>query len=81
MLLAIGAKRIGIETQASKQRSTRTKVVLLGTGTPVPDPDRSGPATVIAVDERAYLVDFGTGVVRRAEPAALKSGITASPAV
>ena len=52
-------------------------MVLLGTGTPVPDPDRSGPATLIVVDDRAYLVDFGPGVVRRAEAAALK-GVTAA---
>ena len=49
----------------------RTKVVLLGTGTPVPDPDRSGPSTAIVVDDRAYLIDFGPGVVRRAQSAAL----------
>jgi hypothetical protein len=30
------------------QPTLRTRVILLGTGTPVPDPDRSGPATVIA---------------------------------
>ena len=60
------------------QATPRTRVVLLGTGTPVPDPDRSGPATVIAVDDRAYLVDFGPGVVRRAEAAALTRGITAA---
>jgi ribonuclease BN (tRNA processing enzyme) len=53
------------------QQTSRTKVVLLGTGTPVPDPDRSGPATAIVVDDRAYLVDFGPGIVRRAESAAL----------
>jgi ribonuclease BN (tRNA processing enzyme)/pimeloyl-ACP methyl ester carboxylesterase len=64
------------ESQAAKEPSTRTKVVLLGTGTPVPDPDRWGPATVIAVDDRAYLIDFGPGVVRRAEAAALR-GVTA----
>ncbi len=66
------------ETQPSKGRPTRTKVVLLGTGTPVPDPDRSGPATVIVVDDRAYLVDFGPGVVRRAEAAALTRGVPAA---
>jgi ribonuclease BN (tRNA processing enzyme) len=60
------------------QPTLRTRVILLGTGTPVPDPDRSGPATVIAVDDRAYLVDFGPGVVRRAEAAALIRGITAA---
>ena len=41
--------------------------MLLGTGTPVPDPDRSGPATAIVVDDSVYLVDFGPGVVRRAK--------------
>jgi ribonuclease BN (tRNA processing enzyme) len=60
------------------QHPSRTRVVLLGTGTPVPDPDRSGPATLITVDDRAYLVDFGPGVVRRAEAAALGRGVTAA---
>jgi ribonuclease BN (tRNA processing enzyme) len=59
------------------KRATRTKVVLLGTGTPVPDPDRSGPATAIVVGNSAYLVDFGPGVVRRAQAAVLARGITA----
>jgi len=53
-------------SQPPKDRTTRTRVVLLGTGTPVPDPDRSGPATAIVVDNNAYLIDFGPGVVRRA---------------
>lgn len=53
-----------------------TKVVLLGTGTPRPFPDRSGPATAIVVGDRAYLVDFGPGVIRRAAAAA-EQGIAA----
>jgi ribonuclease BN (tRNA processing enzyme) len=52
-------------------------VVLLGTGTPVPDPERSGPATAIVVDNSAYLVDFGPGVVRRAKAAVLDRHIAA----
>ena len=52
-----------------------TRVVVLGTGTPVPDPDRSGPAVAIVVNGRAYLVDCGPGVVRRAA-AAEKNGIS-----
>ena len=52
-------------------------MVLLGTGTPIPDPDRSGPATAIVVGERAYLVHFGPGVIRRAEAAALLRKIPA----
>jgi ribonuclease BN (tRNA processing enzyme) len=59
------------------QQTARTRVVLLGTGTPVPDPDRSGPATAIVVDDSAYLVDFGPGIVRRAESAALNKNIPA----
>ena len=43
-----------------------TLVVLLGTGNPGPTPERSGPATAIVVNDIAYLVDFGPGVVRRA---------------
>jgi len=43
-----------------------TQVVLLGTGTPNVDPERSGPAVAIVVNGRPYLVDFGPGVVRRA---------------
>ena len=49
----------------------RTRVVLLGTGTPNPDPDRSGPALAIIVDSVPYLVDAGPGVVRRAAQGAL----------
>ncbi|MEE8171238.1 MAG: MBL fold metallo-hydrolase, partial [Phycisphaerae bacterium] len=47
----------------------RTLVVLLGTGTPNADPDRSGPATAIVVDGVPYLIDCGPGVVRRAAAA------------
>src|SRR5215831_4104175 len=65
------------DSQRPHESTKRTKVVLLGTGTPIPDPDRSGPATAVVVDDRAYLVDFGPGVVRRAEAAALKREIPA----
>jgi len=51
-----------------------TQVVVLGTGTPNPDPERSGPAVAIVVNGSAYLVDAGTGVVRRAAQA-VRNGI------
>ena len=60
------------KAQTLSAEKAQTKVVLLGTGTPRPFPDRSGPATAIVVGERAYLVDFGPGVVRRAAAAAEK---------
>jgi ribonuclease Z len=52
--------------QASLEPSDVTQVVLLGTGTPNDDPERSGPAVAIVVNGTPYLVDFGPGVVRRA---------------
>jgi ribonuclease BN (tRNA processing enzyme) len=64
----------------SSQRSptsTRTQVVLLGTGNPPADPDRSGPATAVVVDDTPYLVDFGAGVVRRAKSAMVDKGVAA----
>lgn len=52
--------------------SAQTQVVFLGTGTPLPDPDRAGPATAIVVNGSAYLFDAGAGVVRRATSAVRK---------
>ncbi len=46
--------------------SAITKVVLLGTGNPNPDPNHAGPATAIVVNDTPYIIDFGAGVVRRA---------------
>lgn len=59
---------------APGQDSARTRLVLLGTGTPNADPDRSGPALAVVVDGVPYLVDAGPGVVRRAA-AARRAGI------
>jgi ribonuclease Z len=54
----------------------RTQIVMLGTGTPIPDPDRSGPGVAIVVDSVAYLFDAGAGIVRRAS-AAGRNGVKA----
>lgn len=48
----------------------RTTIVMLGTGTPIPDPERAGSGVAIVVDSVAYLFDAGTGIVRRAAAAA-----------
>lgn len=58
--------------QSASQRPAQ--VVLLGTGTPNADPDRSGPSIAIVVNDTPYLVDFGPGVVRRAA-AAFRNGV------
>lgn len=51
---------------------SHTKLVLLGTGTPNACPDNSGPASAIVVNDQAYLIDFGPGVVRQASKAYFK---------
>jgi ribonuclease BN (tRNA processing enzyme) len=65
------------QERAAGPEAPRTKIVLLGTGTPSPIPERSGPATAIVVNDTAYLVDFGPGVVRRAYGAATTRSIPA----
>lgn len=53
----------------ASQAQARTRVVVLGTGTPNADPDRYGPAVAVVVDDASYLVDAGVGIVRRAAAA------------
>ncbi|MGR3590419.1 MAG: MBL fold metallo-hydrolase [Limimaricola soesokkakensis] len=43
-----------------------TQLIMLGTGTPVPDATRSGPALAVVHDDEAYLFDAGGGMVQRA---------------
>ena len=83
-LVAIGLSAVrpplraspGIQTDQSLRRSqSKTQIVFLGTGTPNADPDRSGPAVAIIVNDQPYLVDFGPGIVRRAA-AAFRNGVT-----
>ena len=69
----------GASAQESSQPATshtgphdpllRTRVVLLGTGTPNADPAHSGPATAVVIDDTPYIIDAGPGVVRRAAAA------------
>jgi ribonuclease BN (tRNA processing enzyme) len=55
----------GFPQSEKKPSAQNTQIVLLGIGTPSPDPERSGPATAIVVNGTPYLIDFGPGVVRR----------------
>jgi ribonuclease BN (tRNA processing enzyme) len=45
-------------------------VIILGSGTPIPDALTTGPAVAIVAGGQAYLFDAGAGVVHRAEEAA-----------
>jgi ribonuclease BN (tRNA processing enzyme) len=54
-------------------------VITLGTGTPVPNPDRAGPATAVVVGRQVLLFDAGAGVMRRVAAAGLPiDGVTAA---
>lgn len=46
------------------------RITLLGTGSPLPDANRAGPATLVAADGLCILVDCGRGVVMRLAAAA-----------
>jgi ribonuclease Z len=60
------AATLAVSVAAEPEPAGVTRVVMLGTGTPNADPQRSGPAVAIVVNDTPYLVDFGPGVVRRA---------------
>lgn len=45
--------------------STLFRVTLLGTGVPIPRPDRFGPSTLIEAGEQTVLIDAGRGATMR----------------
>lgn len=66
-----------VATALAAQAPT-TRVVLLGTGMPRPNPAASGPATAVTYGDRLFLFDAGPGVMRQLEAAGLPiSGPTA----
>ena len=44
---------------------SETKLIVLGSGTPNPDPERYGSGYAVVVNNSAYIIDFGPGIVRR----------------
>ena len=74
-IAVVVAGLIVIAAQALSAESA--KVIILGSGTPIPDPSSSGPCVAVVVNGQAYLFDAGPGVVRQAEAAAEKFGIGA----
>ncbi|HSL59176.1 MAG TPA: ribonuclease Z [Acidimicrobiales bacterium] len=53
---------------------SQLSVVLLGTGSPLPDPHRAGPASLVRAAGRHLLVDCGRGVLMRLAGAGLGAG-------
>ena len=68
LALMMAAGQVG-PSSGERGGARRTQIVLLGTGNPNADPDRSGPSVAIVVDDTPYIIDFGPGVVRRAAAA------------
>jgi ribonuclease BN (tRNA processing enzyme) len=54
--------------------SPTTKIVMLGTGNPAPNPATMGASVAIVVNGTPYIVDAGVGLVRRAS-AASRAGV------
>ena len=75
LLIPLCAAHSSIRPQSKTASATHTQVVLLGTGNPSADPDRSGPSVAIVVNDIPYIVDFGPGVVRRTA-AAFRKGVS-----
>ena len=55
-----------IFTQFGFTQSSVTKIAMLGSGNPNPDPAHSGCSLAIIVNDEPYIVDFGPGLVRQA---------------
>ena len=60
-----------VAAQSVSEPQEKTQIILLGTGTPYPDPNASGPATAVVVGKRFFLFDAGAGVMRRMNAAGL----------
>ncbi|GAB3027169.1 ribonuclease Z [Mycobacterium bourgelatii] len=50
------------------------EVTLLGTGSPIPDPNRAGPSTLVRAGGQVFLIDCGRGVLQRAAAVGVNAG-------
>ena len=55
------------------------EITLLGTGSPIPDPNRAGPSTLVRAGDVAVLADAGRGVVMRLAAAHFTGEIVLGP--
>lgn len=76
MTIVLAFCGVAAQSSAQTQRASSadsTVVILLGTGTPFPDPNTAGPSTAILVGKRIFVVDAGTGIMRRLSAAGFVS--------
>ncbi len=69
-MLKLGLMKIGVNIVTILPLidfdSDTTKLVILGSGTPIPSPFQSGCSLAIIVFDTPYIIDFGPGLVRKA---------------
>ena len=73
-MLAIGLTLAAPLLAQQRRGTATTKIVMLGTGNPGPNPATMGPSVAIVVNGTPYIVDAGVGLVRRAS-AASRAGV------
>lgn len=78
--LAIAVCALALLTPAAPSaQQPATRIVLLGTGMPRPNPEASGPATAVVLGKRLFLFDAGRAVMQQLAAAKLPiSGPTAT---
>ena len=62
---------------SAEELSRETQVIVLGTGTPIPDARRAGSSIAVVHKGEAYLFDVGAGAVRNAAIARYKYDVPA----
>ena len=65
---------IGATVSAQTKADSDFKVTLLGTGTPIPDPARFGPSTLVEAGNKKLLFDAGRGVPIRVRQLGFREG-------
>jgi ribonuclease Z len=63
--LSLGESYQGSQHQDQSMTASDFRVTLLGTGAPVPNPDRFGPCTLVEAGNQKFLIDAGRGAVIR----------------
>src|SRR5207253_11360279 len=55
----------GSQHHDESMRASNFRVTLLGTGVPIPSPDRFGPCTLVEAGDQKFLIDAGRGATIR----------------
>jgi ribonuclease Z len=65
VVVVVGIALIAVMIAVAAQQPPAMQLLLLGTGYPYPNPERSGPSCAVVVGEKLFIVDAGRGTVMR----------------